>query len=224
MHPVLHSCQWFLRVLADLLDAVYPNAMTGAAAGTVWPAFASKAVAARFRRGLRIAEAYLRRVLLLMALEMEPMLVDPRTPLGRPKARRWSAPSVRLTVLNERVGAVTPAVLEAFERAGEARRHRPLTGREPVKMAPLYRRLDFLRQVAQNPLGRARRLALNLARRRPGPILAPDLDLRLPQRWGTEVSMSFGLLRYKIIETSRSRPPPQPPLQRHWPTVRLLEW
>jgi hypothetical protein len=224
MHPVLNSCRLYLRVLADLLGAVHPNSGLPTAS---WPQYASKAIAARFRRGIRIVEAYLRRVLILMALEIEPTLVDARRPLFRPKERKWRMPSVRFSVLSGRNIDLDDRARAAFEAADRERRWRrpvPLTGREPVKMGALYRRLDWLKALAANPVRRARRLAVDLARRRPGPIVAPDWRLRLPQRWGTEVSMTYTLLGHKVFELSRSRPPPQPPPQRYGPLATLLEW
>jgi hypothetical protein len=52
------------------------------------PAIACKAVAARLKSGLIVLRAFVRRLIILMALEMEWGLVDKRGPMKRPHGRK----------------------------------------------------------------------------------------------------------------------------------------
>ena len=68
MHPVLQSCHLLLRIVCGFIAGVrYSGCGNSQASDFV----ASKAAAQRLVAGLRLAEAYLRRVLLIMALELE---------------------------------------------------------------------------------------------------------------------------------------------------------
>jgi hypothetical protein len=227
MNPVLKSCDIFLRHLRELIDLVragvgIPGWLAGAHNG-IWPKMASRNVARRFRSALNLVEAYLRRLLLLMALRLEPTLVDNRRPLKRVKdrKRRLKKP-VRFPVQFVPYRPLTDKVLYAFDFAQKLRRERPRRPPALVSMLALYRRLDWLTAVAADPLARATRLAYNLARRRPGPIVAPDQKLRLPQRYGTPISMTFNALNTCVLETSRTRPPPQAPQQWYGPSVTVI--
>jgi hypothetical protein len=234
MHPVLKSCDGLLRALVALIDMVRSGVGIGGGFGrgsdSIWPAFVSRAVAQRYRAALRVVEAYLRRLLLVMALELEHTVVDTRQPLkrGRNRNRKWHAPSLRLVVFNAGRYDLTDQARAAFEAAADRKldsRHRlrPAPPPKPVRMAPLYRRLDWLAKIAAHPLPTASRLAFNLARRRIGFVLPPDPKFRLPQRYGTETSMLFDSMYYSIMEQTRKRPPPQPPPQRFGPSVTIFK-
>jgi hypothetical protein len=218
MHPVLSSCRVFLNVLRDLIAGVR------AGIGVERPEVASKAVAARVAAGLRLVEAYLRRVLIVMALEIEPSLVDAPKPmrLRRSNGRRKAARPAGFKVLDRGRIALPEDVLLGFkqDRAGPHTSASP--SRTPVPMGSLYRRLDLLAALAADPLGRARRLAFHLARTRPGPMLAPDLSIRPPLGWCPQASTSFSAMGHEIIARSRVRPPPLPPPRRYGPSIIML--
>ena len=82
MHPVLQSCHLLLRLVCGFIAGVRHSGCGSAQASDF---VATRAAAQRLVAGLRLAEAYLRRVLLIMALELEPTLVDVPQPLGRPR-------------------------------------------------------------------------------------------------------------------------------------------
>jgi hypothetical protein len=100
MQPVTKSCQWPLQLFEQLIWRV-PSCFRS---GSSWPARASQSLAQRFRRGLRLVEAFLRRVLLVLALEMEPGLADRSVAVRcrRARTRKWRPLVPRFVVLNER--------------------------------------------------------------------------------------------------------------------------
>jgi hypothetical protein len=73
MNPVLESSQFVLRLVRDFIACVH-YAACGAGSLQASGFAPSRAAAQRLVAGLRLAEAFLRRVLILMALELEPTL------------------------------------------------------------------------------------------------------------------------------------------------------
>jgi hypothetical protein len=222
MEPVLVSCRFLLSVVRALIDAVRvrDNLHLDRAE------FARAAVAKRLASCLGYVEAYLRRVLLVMALELEPMLEDKRGPMRRPHGRKAKGGVVapaRFVILNERLGAFPEDTLHAIAQRNALRpkpQGRPAP--QPIAMARLFQRLDTLAAIAREPLARAKRLAFHLARNREGPIIAPNLNLRPPSYWNTDARATFDALAHDIVTRSRSRPPPLDPPRRCWPTVLRL--
>jgi hypothetical protein len=104
-------------------------------------------------------------------------------------------------------------------RFDEAPRVKKFPSREHVPMRALYQRLDRLSQLAADPFKRAYCLAMHLARRHEGVMMAPDLDARPPSTWGTQARATFEMMASDIIERSKRRPPPQAPPQRYGPSV-----
>jgi hypothetical protein len=190
------------------------------------PARFSRAAAKRFAAGLRALEAYLRRLILLLALQMEHDLCDtgetrpifghvprpPRVPLGQRKARAFIIFN-RQHDFPDHLGDdwTTQARLSGGPRG------------DGVPAAPFLARLSMLSDLAKDPRARARRLAWHIARRRPGPILMPDLNRgRVPRRYGTEISASYDADGHAIGEASRARPPPIGAVIRPPPRIRRL--
>jgi hypothetical protein len=225
MESVLTSARLLLSIVRDLIDAVRVRDDFDLSR----PKYASRSVAQRLASGLRYIEAYLRRVLLVMALEIEPMLKDKRGPMKRPHGKkdlnRWNKPPA-FVILNDHNPAMPFEIQNKFAEA-QADRMRQYYRPEPkpVHIGRLYQRLDQLCAIAKNPLARAKRLAYHLARNREGPILAPDIGLRPPSTWNTEARATFFALAHDIVTRSRARPPPLPAVRRCWPTItRLPEW
>jgi hypothetical protein len=217
MHAVLISCRFLLATLGAMLDRVRARDDLY----LHWPAFASQAVAKRLATGLRHVEAYLRRVLMVMALELEPTLVDVQRPVGRSQRRNAKAKdkvAPHFCILPKELPP-SYAVLQAFEKRKEGRVGQGIRNPQPVEMARLYERLDHLAAIVNDPLKRAQRLAFYLARNKEGPILARNQMLRLPGFWGTEVRATFDALAFDIITRSKKRPPPLPPPRRCCPSV-----
>ncbi|MEO0549449.1 MAG: hypothetical protein AAFZ91_05975 [Pseudomonadota bacterium] len=92
----------------------------------------------------------------------------------------------------------------------------------PVQTAPLVARLKALKTLLEAPTERAKRLAFHLARRRPGPLLAPGRHADVPRRWGTELSMLYEGMAESIRKLSQARPPPLDPVAKPPPRIRLL--
>jgi hypothetical protein len=223
MHPALKSALFVLQVL----DGMILRVRASMGSGGVWPPMASRSLYRTFKRGLRLVEAYLRRVLLVMALRIEPTLVDRSKAVERRKerVRKWRARQPRFVVLDSRYRPLGNPELRRFDEVARLKREEPWRkAPKTVSMRGLYRRLDYLAKIAAAPMPRAQRLAFYLARRRHGPFVAPDAGLRLPGIYGTEASATFQMLGYLTWDESRKRPPPLPPPKRYGPSVTVLDW
>jgi hypothetical protein len=180
------------------------------------PALATKAVAARLRSGLIVLRAFVRRLIILIALEMEWSLVDTRGAMKRPHGRV----SKSHAVLN--LGG-----LETYKDSSWLNGYGPETYQTPIgptqiNMAKLYAQLDYLAKLAADPAAKAKRLAFHMARTHEGMILAPQGPRRIAGRWGTQVSAFYDAIAMAIMEQSRNRPPPLPPPRTIWPTITAL--
>lgn len=187
------------------------------------PALISKAAAKRISKGIRVIEAYLRRILILLALSLEPTL----TPDNReravhfwpPRNRRDPRPDFHFRVFkNEGIDFALSTRFDALK----ARPKRPKTGRAQVPARPLIARMKALWTLMANPDARARRLAWTLARRRPGLMLAPGAHDAVKNSHGTEVSATYTAMGHAILQLSRARPPPLGPVPRPPPRIRVL--
>jgi hypothetical protein len=185
------------------------------------PALARKSVAARLRSGMILLRAFLRRLIILMALEMEWGLVDTRGPMKRPHGRKSKASSPKFTLQGLDAQGVSPwlnAVGPKFKIIDKQERN----PRVEIDMAKLYAQLDYLSKLAANPIAKAKRLAFHLARTHEGIIMAPSGPKRIAGRWGTQVSASYDGIAESIMMKSRNRPPPLPPPRNYWPTITAL--
>jgi hypothetical protein len=179
------------------------------------PRFVTKAIAARLRTGVRALEAYLRRVLVLMALEMEHELVAVHRPenLKRAKAKKPRLKTYSLRVYPPD----TDGGQAYFERClfqDYKVRTQVHDATCPPVTVPIERwldRLDHLHALAKDPAAKARRLAYTLARCRHGILMAPDERDRKLRRWGLEASAIYDAMAMQIMTKSRARPPPLPP-------------
>ena len=232
MDPVLQSCQFIIRIVRDLIAGVRYSGLTGGSQASSF--VASKAAAQRLVAGLRLAEAYLRRVLLIMALELEPTLVDVPQPLGRPRncVTKPKAVATRAVFkVFQNVCAIPDGVLTKMRQgdfSGTLALHDHAQPK-PVFIGRLQARLDNLAKISGDPLPRARRLAFHLARKRPGPMFEPDRHVRpsnslgrLRRLWNTETSATFDAMGMDIRTKSRARPPPLPPRRRYGPSILVL--
>jgi hypothetical protein len=176
----------------------------------------SPAAAARFKAGLRAIEAYLRRMILWLALQIEHDLPGQGAPRAI-SARR--AKPARNKNLSLKIFTRQTDVPDFLHDRGCGRPERPKT----VLAEPYLARLKALTDLVNDPVARARRLAWHLARKRPGLMLAPDtFRAHVPSRYGTELSASYKALGKAIIDASRARPPPLGPPPRHPPRIRTL--
>ena len=184
------------------------------------PALISKAAAKRLKQAIRAMEAYLRRMLVLLALSLEPDLKpDMRERPVRPSKRPQTTPSFTFRTFPK--AGIDFALSSQFETL----RHRPKpanTGRNQVPARPLLDRLTQLRALIEAPQARARKLAWHLARRRPGLMLAPGHHDAVKNRYGTEFSTTYTLMGHAILQQSRARPPPIGPVPRPPPRIRVL--
>jgi hypothetical protein len=193
------------------------------------PEIARKAVAARLVSGLRVLKAFLRRLILLIALDLEWGLIDTRGEMKRPHGRKSKSfcykPNLHILdpdTLSPWIGGNCPKFV--IDKMYEPRQVRDPRYNPPVyvEMAKLYAQLSYLSDLAANPLAKAKRLAFHIARTREGIILAPDPIKRIPGRWDTEVRALYFAMWASIAEKARSRPPPLPPPRTHWPMITVL--
>ena len=185
------------------------------------PPVAYKAVAARLASGMRVLRAFLRRLIILIALDMEWSLVDTRGVMKRPHGRKSTSSCATFSLKGLDADKASPWLYgdgPQSKRADTQAHTTPI----PIDMAKLYAQLDFLAGIAANPIAKAKRLAFHLARTKHGIIMAPEGPKRLAGRWGTDVRASFDAMAASIITQSRNRPPPLPPPRTHWPTITAL--
>ena len=185
------------------------------------PPVAYKAVAARLASGMRVLRAFLRRLIILIALDMEWGLVDKRGAMKRPHGRKSVSSCAKFSLKGLDPHKTSPWLYDdgpQSKRADTQAHSTPI----PIDMTKLYAQLDFLAGIAANPDARAKRLAFHLARTQQGIIMAPEGPKRLAGRWGTEVRASFDAMAASIMTQSRNRPPPLPPPRTHWPTITAL--
>ena len=183
------------------------------------PAWACKSVAARLVSGLRVLRAFLRRLIILIALDMEWGLVDTRGAMKRPHGRK-SASSSRPSLKGLDAAKVSPWLKSDGPQFNTLQDKQAHNTPVQIDMAKLYAQLDFLAGIAANPIAKAKRLAFHLARKHQGIIMAPEGPTRIAGRWGTQVRASFDAMAASIITQSRNRPPPRKqPRSAHWPTI-----
>jgi hypothetical protein len=185
------------------------------------PATARQSVAARMGSGLRVLRAFLRRLIILIALDLEWGLVDTRGAMKRPHGHKAKSSSAKFNLTCFDADKVSPW-LNSDGPQFKARAKRGQNTPVPVDMTTLFAQLDFLARVAANPLAKAKRLAFHMARTRPGVILPPDSPQRIAGRWGTQISASFDAMAGSIMTVSRIRPPPLPPPRMQWPMITAL--
>jgi hypothetical protein len=185
------------------------------------PECARQSVAARLKTGLIVLKTFLRRLIILIALDLEWGLVDKRGPMKRPHKRK-SIASVGFhlpTLDSTKVSPWLKAVPPNFNPRVKSQNEHGTNPAVEVDMARLYAQLAFLAKIAENPYPKAQRLAFHLARTCEGPILALEGPKRIAGRWGTQVRTYYDWLPALIVDKSRSRPPPLPPPRTHWPTI-----
>jgi hypothetical protein len=185
------------------------------------PEVARKAVAVRLASGLRLLRAFLRRLIILMAVELEWTLVDTRGPMKRPHGRP-SKPTLASFSIKGLDAPIASPWLDGYGPQFKPVIRTGRVGPVDVDMSNLYAQLKFLSRIAANPMAKAQRLAFHLARTYEGIIIPPDGPKRIAGRWGTQVSAFYAAMRSSIITQSRNRPPPLPPPRNIWPSVTAL--
>jgi hypothetical protein len=129
------------------------------------PPLARKAVAARLVSGIRLLRAFLRRLIILIALDLEWSLIDKRGVMKRPhKCQATSTAGFALGGLDLHkvspwLNADGPNFKPRMLASNDDGRSAPV----PVDMARLYAQLDFLGGIAANPIAKAQRLAFHPA-------------------------------------------------------------
>ena len=186
------------------------------------PPVAYKAVAARLASGMRILRAFLRSLIILIALDMEWSLVDTRGAMKRPHGHKSTSSCAGFSLKGLDANKVSPWLNSDGPQFKTVQDSQTYSTPIPIDMAKLYAQLDFLAGIAANPIAKAKRLAFHLARTQQGIIMAPEGPKRLAGRWGTDVRASFDAMAASIITQSRNRPPPLPPPRTHWPTITAL--
>ena len=191
------------------------------------PDFGTKAIAGRLKTGIRALAAFLRRILILIALEMEPSLVHIDRPenLARSKGKKFRPPSpARFIIYPDKFQPQLPAWFDPSP--WDQSHYKAPMVREPhttVPLSQLFSQLDHLRDIAKDPIAKARKLAFYLARSRHGIILPPPDNNVTMRRWGLEPSALYDAMGFRISYDSAIRPPPLPPRWRgSHPTITLL--
>ena len=201
MHPVLQSCLFLLEIVRSLIAGVRYDGFEDSGA-EVSNSVPNRAAAQRLVAGLRLVEAYLRRVLIIMALGLEATLVDTpqvnlhlrrREKLAKPKpvvARPSSfivfpkmpplpdsvAWKLQSATMYQWTGHMT-AHMTGYT-TGHIMKRATRGPAKPVFVGMLKARLDHLAKIAQDPLPRAMRLAYYIARHKHGAMFAPDRHWR----------------------------------------------
>ena len=177
------------------------------------------AAIARLRRGIRALEAFLRRLLILMALALEPSLKPDQT--ERPTSMNRAKSGGKSHSFPIFIGERAPPDIMSDPWAKAAPRKREYGRMIPA--GPLIAHFYYLKTLLEQPEKRARHLAFHLARRRPGLVIPPGLNQKgVPNRYGTEVSALYDAMAQGIWNASRARPPPLGPVPRPPPRIRLL--
>lgn len=188
------------------------------------PALARQAVAMRLRSGMVVLRAFLRRLIILMALELEWTLVDKRGEMKRPHKRK-SKSSAAIHIQGLDMQGASPW-LNADGPQFRAKVKTGYTGPVEIDMSKLYAQLDYLAKIATSPIAKAKRLAFHLARtydyNSKGMIIAPQGPRRIAGYWGMQVSAGFDSMAAAILTKSKNRPPPLPPPRLLWPTILVL--
>jgi hypothetical protein len=181
------------------------------------PPLSYKAVAMRLVSGMRFLRVFLRRLIILIALDLEWSLVDTRGEMKRPHGRKSKKFCAKLSLKGLDADKPSPWLNGGpqFKPALKTGHFQGHSTSMSIDMAKLYAQLDFLAGIAANPLAKAKRLAFHLARNRQGLyrgfIMVPEGPQRIAGRWGTEVRASFDAMWASIMTQSRNRPPPLPP-------------
>jgi hypothetical protein len=186
------------------------------------PALARQAVAARLRSGMIVLRAFLRRLIILIALELEWGLVDTRGKMKRPHKRKSKSSSPGCSLQGLDTQGASPwlnADGPNFKPVVKTDHIRGYNTPVMIDMAKLYAQLDYLAGLAADPLAKAKRLAFHMARNYEGIIIAPEGPKRIAGRWGTQVSASYTAMAWSIMNQSRNRPAPLSPPRTHWPTI-----
>jgi len=188
---------------------------------SLFPDLITEAVAARLRSGLRVVEAFLARLLVLMALAIEPTLQHVERPERRPKERKPRKRGFTSRIFPRELVGDMPEL--AVSDCWSDRCNGNSSGLSaPVPARPLLERLAKLRMIAEAQEARARRLAWHLARSRPGVMLPPRHRSGVTNRWGVEPSALYAAMGQGILNASRSRPPPLTPPKVARPMITLL--
>ncbi|MEM7493939.1 MAG: hypothetical protein AAF296_11190, partial [Pseudomonadota bacterium] len=170
------------------------------------PALISKAAARRVRQGIKAIEAYLRRFLLLLAMQIEPELAS----ANRARAI-YGVKGLRKPVERQSLSFRMPqnrgidfALSHRFECLRAARRDNGSVSPTQITASSYLERIAALRALMSDPYKRARRLAWTLARRRPGLLLAPGRADEVRNRHGTEFSALYTAMATGILSQSRA--------------------
>lgn len=177
----------------------------------------SRAALSRLRTGLRALEAYLKRVILLLALKLEPELT-PNTSIHvkHHKPRPHTTRVGRLAILSQ--GRDWPGT-----KILQSPMYKIAPRGAPVLAAPYLDRLTHIKKLIEAPEKRARRLAYYLARRRPGWLLPPGPSrFRFPARFGTEISALYTGMAQAIYTACKIRPSSIGPKPRAPPRISVL--
>lgn len=182
------------------------------------PPWLSRAAAARLRAGIRVLEAFLRRVILLLALEMEPSLrpnMRPVATYARPRKPHMPSPCFRIFSSGRDWPGIDGALSHKIARDPKIF--------SQVPAAPMLATLSRLKTLLDAPEQRARRLAFHLARSRPGLLTPPGLgQYGAPARYGSEPSSLYNAMATAIIQAGHDRPPSLGPRPREGPRIRYL--
>lgn len=182
--------------------------------------FVRAVVAVKVRAGVRALEAFLRRLLILLALEMEPFLNGINRPqnMARAKVRKLclKKPFLRIYPTDAPASDFNSARAMAYDPRPKA----PVSKGGIVAVGHWLAQLDYLYTLTKDPLAKARRLSFTLARRRHGILMAPYEPPKRVRRWGLEVSTIYDAMAMQIITKSKSRPPPlMPPWRGPKPSI-----
>lgn len=177
------------------------------------------AIARRLRAGIKVVEAYLRRLILLLALKLELDLILDQSIYV--KTHHTERP--RETSGSQWHVLASPAPVAWLDQTSTGDMFGHLPNRYQVPIIAMLARLAALKALIKVPDARALKLAHHLRRKHNGPLQPASLQGRgLPARYGTEVSMLYNSFAHAISVTGQARPPPIGPRPRAGPRIRCL--
>jgi hypothetical protein len=177
------------------------------------PVVLRQRIAAKARAHLKSLEAFMRRLLLLMALRIEHEITpDMSEATARSNAPKMARQNASFSLFESQRASAPPPDFSNFAY-GFSR---------PILAAPIIARIKNLQAILEAPNAYARRMAFRLARQREDQhTVLPGIGQSL-RALGTEISALFNALAEPVFNACLARPARVGPRPRPPPRIRQL--